>query len=87
MGALGFHSKADKEGQQVVNDIVSDGTVTLEEFSQLMMGEVNGRDPMEEIRQIFFLLSRSDGESRNDGYITFSKLHTACQEFGVSLNF
>jgi Ca2+-binding EF-hand superfamily protein len=83
MGALGFHSKKNKTANQALDAIISDGTVTLEEFSQLMMGEVNGRDPMEETHQIFLLLSKSDGDSRNDGYITFSKLQSACREFKV----
>jgi Ca2+-binding EF-hand superfamily protein len=83
LGALGFNSNKNNDANDAVNAIVSDGTVTLEEFIQLMMGEVNGRDPMEEIRQIFAVLSKSDGESKNDGYITFNKLESACREFRV----
>ncbi len=83
LGALGFNSNKDKDANEAVNAIVSDGTVTLDEFIQLMMGEVNGRDPMEEARQIFAVLSKSDGESKNDGYITFNKLELATREFGV----
>ncbi len=86
LGALGFHSKKDKEVNQAVSAIVSDGTVTLDEFSQLMMGEVNGRDPVEETRQIFYILSKSDGENRNDGYITCNKLRSVCQEFQVDVS-
>ncbi len=83
LGALGFHSKKNKDVNDTVSAIVSDGTVTLDEFIQLMMGEVNGRDSMEETHQIFAVLSKSDGDRKNDGYITFSKLESACREFGV----
>ncbi len=83
LGALGFNSKKNKDADNAVNAIVSDGTVTLDEFIQLMMGEVNGRDPTEETRQIFAVLSKSDGDSKSDGYITFNKLESACREFGV----
>ena len=83
LGALGFNSKKSKDTSGAVSAIVSDGTVTLDEFIQLMMGEVDGRDPMEEARQIFCVLSKSDGDSKNDGYITFNKLETACRDFGV----
>ena len=83
LGALGFDSKKNNDANDAVSAIVSDGTVTLDEFIQLMMGEVNGRDPMEETRQIFAVLSKSDGDSKSDGYITFNKLESACREFGV----
>ncbi len=85
MVALGFKSKKNKNQQSWTNmeSILADGTVTLGEFNQLMMGEVNGRDPMEETLQIFVVLSRPDGERKNDGLITLNKLEAACKEFEV----
>ena len=85
MVALGFKSKTNKNQQSVSNmdSILADGTVTLEEFNQLMMGEVNGRDPVEEAHQMFVVLSKSDGEIKNDGFITLNKLEAACKEFQV----
>jgi Ca2+-binding EF-hand superfamily protein len=85
MVAMGFKSKKNKSMQNLnsVDSILADGTVTLEEFNLLMMGEVNGRDPMEETLQIFVILSRPDGERKNDGFITLNKLESACREFQV----
>jgi Ca2+-binding EF-hand superfamily protein len=85
MVALGFKSKNNKNQQSMNNmdSILADGTVTLGEFNQLMMGEVNGRDPMEESHQIFVVLSKSDGERKNDGVITLNKLEAACKDFKV----
>ena len=36
---------------------------------------------MEEVRAIFAVLSRPDGEQRHDGLITLGKLQAACSEF------
>ena len=57
--------------------------VTLEEFSALMKGELSGRDPMEAVIAIFMALSRPDGDSRFNGFITLSKLRVACRDFSV----
>ena len=48
-----------------------------------MQGELNGRDPMGEVRAIFSVLSRPNGDGRHDGLITLSKLQAACHEFEV----
>jgi Ca2+-binding EF-hand superfamily protein len=89
MVALGFHHK-DKGGKQtnraaakMIADMVADGKVTLDEFSSLMMGQINVHDPLEDVRAAFAVLSKSDGNTAYDGLITFDKLQAACQEFEV----
>ena len=84
MVALGFKSKKQKRNSSTMNSInaiIAEGTVTLDQFNELMMGEINGRDPMEETLQVFDLLSRNAGESKSDGLITLDKLGTTCREF------
>jgi Ca2+-binding EF-hand superfamily protein len=93
MVALGFHSKkakavgvrVDKSAAAAMEAIAADGTVTPEEFSALMMGELSGRDPKLTLRSVFALLSRSDGDGRNDGLITKGKLMSVCHEFKVRM--
>ena len=93
MVALGFHSKKapatrrnprDSAAEEAMDAIVSDGTVTLDEFSALMMGELSGKDPKESLRSAFALLSRPDGRGDFDGLITLSKLTAVCREVQVS---
>jgi Ca2+-binding EF-hand superfamily protein len=89
MVALGFHEKAE-EGKEknraaakMIEEMVADGKVTLDEFSSLMMGQLNMHDPLEEVRAAFAVLSRSDGNATYEGLITFDKLQAACLEFEV----
>ncbi len=90
MSALGFQTKDNfrdqthKEEQEVVDTLISDGKVTLEEFSALMTGELGKQDPYQEARMAFTVLSRSDGNVRNNGLITLDKLKAVCMEYKVS---
>ncbi len=92
MTALGFQTKQNrrvtnsgkhKEALNMMNTLMDDGQVTLEEFSALVTGEMGGYIPYEEARTAFSILSRSDGDSKNDGLITFDKLEDVCKEFVV----
>ena len=65
--------------------IMGDGKVTLGEFSALMTGDIGGHALYEEARTAFSVLSRSDGDSKNDGLITLNKLEAVCTEFQVQL--
>jgi hypothetical protein len=92
MSALGFQTeenfrdKTHSEEQEVVGALIGhgDGKVTLEEFSALMTGELGKQDPYEEARMAFTVLSRSDGNVRNNGLITLGKLEAVCMEYKVS---
>ncbi len=92
MSALGFQTqenfrdKTHKEEQDVVDTLISDGKVTLDEFSALMTGELGKQNPFEEARMAFTVLSRSDGNVRNNGLITLGKLEAVCKEYKVSLH-
>ena len=88
--ALGFQRKVANEGgnkeskatSEMIQDIASDGTVTLDEFTSLMMGEIKGRDPMDDVEAVFTVLSQqSDGQA--DGLITLAKLAAVCKRFQV----
>ncbi len=89
MTALGFQTQDNKrhdkhqEAVEVMNTLISDGKVTLEEFTALMTGELSGQDPYDEARSAFALLSRPDSNSQYDGLITFSKLEAVCRELQV----
>jgi hypothetical protein len=48
-----------------------------------LQGELNGRDPIEELLAVFAALSRSNGKEESDGLITHVKLESACREFEV----
>ncbi len=62
------------------------GHVNLDEFTALMKGEINGRDPLEEIRAVFFVLQRPIGPNDpQTGLVTLSKLRRACKEFQLLL--
>ena len=88
MTALGFHSKdmhggTKIEAVEMMDTIVADGKVTLDEFTALMTGEVRGRDPFEEARTAFAVLSQSDGDHKFDKVITLSKLEDVCRKYEV----
>ncbi len=88
MTALGFHSKdtggvTQTEAAELMETIVADGKVTLDEFTGLMTGEVRGRDPFEEARTAFAVLSQSDRDQTYDGVVTLSKLEAVCKKFEV----
>jgi Ca2+-binding EF-hand superfamily protein len=85
MVSLGFYSKKAKsaEDSSALHSIIDDGAVTLEEFSALMMGELNDHDPKHMLKAVFTVLSRSDGDSRNDNLITSRKLKLVCRQFQV----
>ena len=89
LSALGFQSKDNtwksQEELDALDAIMGDGKVTLEEFSTLMTGDIGGNALYEEARIAFSVLSRSDGDSRNDGLITLNKLTAVCTEFEVQL--
>ena len=87
LSALGFQTEGDgksKEELEAFEAIMGDGQVTLDEFSSLMTGELGGSKPYEEARSVFSLLSRPDGESRDDGLITLGKLESVCNEYQVN---
>jgi calmodulin len=63
------------------------GQVTLEEFTSLMKGELSGRDPWEEMRVIFAVLSKDDGSGpQRQDLVTVSKLKAASKAFNVRLS-
>jgi Ca2+-binding EF-hand superfamily protein len=64
----------------------SSDEISLEEFTSLMKGEINGRDPLEEIRLIFTVLQKSEGpEDLHPNIVTLAKLQRACREFQLHL--
>ncbi len=88
MSALGFQNTAkgiNSDELATLQAILGDGKVTLDEFSALMTGEIGGYKPYEEVRAVFALLSRSDGNGMRDGLITLSKLQEVCMEYQVFL--
>jgi centrin-1 len=72
-------------------DLDGSRTVSLEEFSKMMKGEINGKGPLEEIWAAFSSLSRADvqhsAEATDGGWgvITFGGLKRACKEYDVKL--
>ena len=86
MVSLGFYSKkadAQSTNTDSMKSIIEDGTVTLQEFSSLMMGELSGTNPKNTLRSLFTVLSRPDGNSQNDSLITKDKLLAVCDECKV----
>jgi Ca2+-binding EF-hand superfamily protein len=97
MYALGFmdnterrrrdsNSSGDLSSSWAVPGSSTSDEISLEEFTLLMKGEINGRDPLEEIRLIFAVLQKSD--SLNDQHpdiITLAKLQRSCREFQLHL--
>jgi Ca2+-binding EF-hand superfamily protein len=61
-------------------------SITLEEFTSLMKGEINGRDPLEDIRAIFVVLQTAHSQpDQHPGLVTLSKLQGACNKFELQL--
>jgi hypothetical protein len=65
-------------------------TVTLDEFTTLMMGALSGRDPKETLWLVFTVLSRPKGgeggkpeDAEFEGLITLEKLKAVCAELKV----
>ena len=88
LSALGFQQEnqmkqRNTETADLLDSILSDGTVTLAEFTALMTGEVMGTNAYEDVQAVFAALSVSDGESRHNDLITLGKLEAACLKFEV----
>ena len=88
MVAMGFRSQKMRKGRNAAEEemlatIAGDGTVTLEEFSALMKGELSGHDPMEVVRAAFSVLCRHEGNAAGEQRITLETLQEACKEFEV----
>jgi hypothetical protein len=60
-------------------------TVTLEEFTTLMMGALSGRDPKETLWSVFTVLSRPRSGEDDLGLITLGKLKAVCKELKVRM--
>ena len=58
--------------------------VTLEEFTDLMMGKLSGKDPRETLREVFCVLSKPKIGEDDNGLITYRRLKTKCKELKVS---
>jgi Ca2+-binding EF-hand superfamily protein len=99
MFALGFHPAHRQDRAESVRavslemeriDLDGSKTISLEEFSRLMKGEVMGRGPLEEIWAAFSSLSRADVEHVVEvggwGVITFGGLKRACKEYDVKMS-
>jgi calcium-binding protein CML len=92
--ALGFKNKqiASSSGEvpvggnSVMSDIIADGEVSVDEFTALMKGELSGKDPWEELRAAFALLSKDDGNAKHRDLITFEKLVVASKAFKIGLS-
>jgi Ca2+-binding EF-hand superfamily protein len=68
----------------MLDSIVKDGSVTVEEFTALMTGELSGRDPVETLRAVFAVLSGVGGEGAVEGsVITLDSLAEACNMYEV----
>ena len=103
MFALGFHPSHRPENRRSQSvkgtsldmeriDLDGSRTVTLDEFSKMMKGEIAGKGPLEEIWAAFSSLSRADvqhaAEAADGGWgvITFGGLKRACKEYDVKLS-
>lgn len=100
--ALGFRSKIAKSAKEredlcpaITHLLGGDDTVTLEEFSALMTGEVGGGDPRDMLRAIFAVMSQEDPceagskeftekSESTAGQITVPKLERVCRDFKVN---
>ena len=58
-------------------------SVSLEEFTTLMMGALSGRDPNETLWSVFTVLSRTGEGDGSTELITVGKLIAVCKEFKV----
>jgi Ca2+-binding EF-hand superfamily protein len=87
MDALGFRDmrskKVDSSTTELMENVLADGAMSLDEFIAVMMGVISGRGPLEDVKAVFAVLSRSDGLAEHDGLITLSKLQAANQDFAV----
>ncbi len=84
MCALGLQN--DKHStSQLLDTIDSDGSnsISLDEFTSLMKGELTMSDPFQEIRTVFVGISNMD--SSDPGQINISKLRLAAQQYQVKL--
>jgi Ca2+-binding EF-hand superfamily protein len=82
--ALGFSSRNHtKEAKELMNKVDTDGdhSVSLEEFTHLMEGQLAGRDPEEEINAIFAAFVNY----AEDGCITKERLAEVTEGLGVKL--
>jgi Ca2+-binding EF-hand superfamily protein len=102
MFALGFHpsSSPERHSQSVKAasvdmdrfDLDGSRTITLDEFSKMMKGEVAGKGPLEEIWAAFSSLSRADVQHATQtaeggwGVVTLGGLKRACKEYDVKLS-
>ena len=89
MVALGFQNQQSRElssPSDALNSIIEDGAVTLDEFTTMMKGELSGRHPFDEVREVYAVLSRSDGQEEHKGRITLDKLRQACRDFRLRLS-
>lgn len=93
MAALGFQD-ATKQGramrierERMLDTVDADGSdsVSLEEFTALMKGELTMLDPREDVTTIFTALSSIEGE-KDPGVITISKLRAATQRFNLRIS-
>ena len=91
MRALGFQGTKLEDGhlesQKVLDAIDTDGSnsISLDEFTAMMKGELLVVNPLDEIRAIFTVLSCIDGE-HDPGFITLNKLRMATQTFQIRLS-
>ena len=98
MYALGFQSakqtkkdmqlecvQADAEQRSSMLEALGSQSVSLDEFTALMKGELLVVDPLEEIKVVFAVLCGMDGGC-SPGKITISKLRKAVQEFQIKLS-
>ena len=93
MYALGFKDSVRRRAKGPSRDhewdvLKANGSdsITLEDFTSLMKGEINGRDPLENIRAIFYALQESDCDpDLHPGLVTLEKLQRACRKFELKL--
>jgi hypothetical protein len=89
--AVGSHQRSARQCPQHARSDVRASTAMRMQARLVMgrrarlavQGELNGRDPMEEMRAVFAALSRSDGKDEQEALITHTKLQAACREFEV----
>ena len=63
--------------------IAADGTVTLDEFSALMISELRWHSPKQTLLSVFQIPSRTDGDSSYYNLITLDKIRGVCNEYQV----
>ena len=91
MRALGFQGtkleSGHLESQKVLDAIDTDGSnsISLDEFTAMMKGELLVVNPLDEIKAIFTALSCIDGE-HDPGFITLNKLRLATHTVQIRLS-